>query len=58
VWLGICAVVSVVEPALKPDELIERVLLIVGVCEAKAVVNPTEPPVLAFPVTTRRAKLL
>jgi hypothetical protein len=47
VWLGICAVVSVVDPTVPA-----------GVCDANAVVKSTVPPVAAEPVTTRKAELL
>ena len=52
VWLGICGVVSVVLPA-EPLTLTEPE----GVCDANAVVKATEPPVLAVPVTRRKALL-
>jgi len=48
-------VLSVVAPALKPLVLIDTEPA--GVCEANAVVNATEPPVDAVPVTTRKAEL-
>lgn len=56
VWLGICGVVSVVAPALPEIVLIDTEP--VGVCDTKAVVKSTEPPVDAVPVTTRNALLL
>jgi hypothetical protein len=56
VWLGICGVDNVVAPAEPETDVI--LTEPVGVCDANAVVKATEPPVLAVPVTSRKAVLL
>jgi hypothetical protein len=48
---GICAVLNVVAPALKP------LVVIVGVWFVKTEVNPVDPPLPAVPETTRSALL-
>jgi hypothetical protein len=54
-WLGICGVLSVVAPALPATLVIDTEPA--GVCDAKAVVNATDPPDDAVPETTLSALL-